>query len=172
MLRDLRYFSFVGCFPLFWGGLLGVSIAIGLVVWISRDKTPYLTRESFDAAVARWREHGPADYDLDLVVQGNQPGKIHVEVRGGEVTAMTRDGISPSQRRTWDYWTVPGQFDMMQIELDSQSDPRSRFAGASGSQLVLWADFDPVYGYPWLYRRVVLDSRQDMQWQVTRFEPR
>lgn len=162
----------IGCFPLFCGGLCGVVIAAVLVVWLRRDKTPQLTRESFDAAVARWAEHGPDDYDLDVVVQGNQPGKIHVEVRGGQVTAMTRDGNTPSQRRTWDYWSVPGQFDMIQIELDSQTDPRGQFAGTSGQQLVLWADFDPQYGYPRRYHRVLLGAQQDMQWDVIRFEPK
>lgn len=153
------------------GGSCGAVVAVVLAVALLRDTTPVLTRPAFDAAVARWKEHGPADYDLDVVVQGNQPGRIHVEVRGGAATAMTRDGVTPSQRRTWDYWTVPGQFDMIQIELDNQSDPRGQFAGASGSQLVLWAEFDPRYGYPRRYHRVLLGGQQEMRWEVTRFQP-
>ena len=46
---------------------------------------------------ARGIEHGPADYDLDLELTGNRPGKIHVEVRDGEVVHMTRDGVEPSR---------------------------------------------------------------------------
>ena len=52
-----------------------------------------------------------ASYNIDLKLGGKTPGTVHVEVRNHEVTAMTRDGVTPSQRRTWDYWSVPEQFE-------------------------------------------------------------
>ncbi|MGE0609789.1 MAG: DUF6174 domain-containing protein [Pirellulales bacterium] len=156
------------------GILVGLALATLVLVWIRWHKggaMPRLTRQDFDAAFQRWSEHGPDSYQLDVTVQGNQPGQIHVEVRDGAVTAMTRDGITPSQRRTWDYWSVPGQFDMILLELDSQTDPHGEFGGVDGSNLVLWAEFDPHWGYPRRYRRVLLGARQEMEWEVTRFEP-
>src|SRR4051794_25609342 len=92
------------------GGLLGVVVA-GVVYLASRPRTTQLTEATLKAAMQKWDRHGPKDYNLDLEVTGNRGGKIHVEVRAGEVTRMTRDGFQPTQKRTWDYWSVPGQFD-------------------------------------------------------------
>ena len=33
------------------------------------------------------------------MLEGQRPGPVHVEVRDGEVTHMTRDGVEPRQRR-------------------------------------------------------------------------
>ena len=70
------------------GCLLGaVAAAVGLLVVIAitgRDPLPRLTRETLDAAIARWQQAGPANYDLDLVLTGAQTGNLHIEVRDGE----------------------------------------------------------------------------------------
>src|SRR5689334_13869565 len=107
--------------PLLWGMFGGVIAAIvGSFIYLlaTSDRAPRLTREAYEAAVARWDAHGPADYNLDIELTGNRPSLIHVEVRDGHAVRMTRDGVQPRQERTWFYWTVPGQFDTIAEELE------------------------------------------------------
>ncbi len=84
---------------------------------------------------------------------------------------MTRDGVQPKQERTWFYWTVPGQLDTIASELDMAHDPSASFASPQATQMVIWAEFDPEFGYPTDYDRVVLGTNFEIHWRVTRFEP-
>ncbi|MBI3839717.1 MAG: hypothetical protein HY288_17485 [Planctomycetia bacterium] len=153
--------------------MLGMVAALGVTAVIfffaMRSNAPRLTRADYDAAVARWEKNGPADYDLDLELQGNRPGNIHVEVRHGKVVHMIRDGVEPRQQRTWDYWSVPGQLDTIGQDLDLADNPTIPFHVADGSQVVMWAEFDPQLGYPHQYHRVVLGAAFEVHWTVTRF---
>lgn len=154
----------------------GVAAVVGLLLAIAitgRDPLPRLTRETLDAAVARWQKSGPANYDLDLVLTGAQTGNLHIEVRDGDVTSMTRDGKAPVQRRTWDFWSVPNQVAMMDEDLAAaEGDPQRAFGVADRGQVVLQAEFDPVLGYPRRYRRQVLGTSNTIEWRVTAFTPR
>lgn len=159
------------------GCLLGsVAALVGLLLLIAllgRDPLPRLTRESLDAAVARWQTAGPANYDVDLMLSGAQTGNLHIEVRDGEVTAMTRDGRATVERRTWDFWSVPNQMAMMEEDLSAaESDPQRAFGVADRGQVVLQAEFDPQLGYPRRYRRQVLGTSNTIEWRVTQFAPR
>jgi uncharacterized protein DUF6174 len=157
--------------------MFGVALGLGavllataaIVVIAARQRAPRLTRALYDAAVERWEKNGPAGYDLDLELSGNRPGKIHVEVRRGEVVHMTRDGVEPRQQRTWDYWSVPGQFETIGQELDMADDPAASFGVPGASEVVMWAQFDGTYGYPRQYDRVVLGADIEVHWKVTRF---
>lgn len=148
------------------GGLVIVLVA---AVFLLREDMPPVTDESLEAAVARWNEHGPDSYELDVILSGSQSGEIHIEVRDGEVIAMTRDGVTPSQRRTWDYWSVPNQFEMIRQDLESAKNPRQAFGVSGSSQVVMRADFDPELGYPRTYRRTILGTRSDIRWDIVRF---
>lgn len=151
---------------------LGLVVVVGLVAMlVSRDTTPRLTAAAYAAAVARWDANGPASYNLDLDLSGRRPGKIHVEVRDGEVVHMTRDGVEPKQERTWYYWTVQGQFDTIGQELEMAQQPAESFESPQATNVVMWAEFDPQYGYPRKYDRVVLGTNFEIHWQVTKFEP-
>lgn len=152
-------------------GLAVVLVAVLAVAFLWRDNTPRLTESDYEAAVARWDANGPADYNLDLELAGNRPGKIHVEVRDGQAVHMTRDGVEPSQERTWYYWTVPGQLDTIGQELEMARDPAESFASPKATGMVIWAEFDPQFGYPVRYDRVVLGTNFEIHWKVTRFEP-
>jgi hypothetical protein len=157
------------------GVALGLLAGVGLMlvaIAIFRDPTPELTVADYEAAVRRWDAHGPGSYDLDLDLEGNRPGKIHVEVRQGKITHMTRDGIEPRQKRTWEYWSVPGQLDTIGQELEKAGNPAEGFQTPPGSRMVQRAVFDPQYGYPIRYQRIILGSNLEIRWQVTRFVPR
>ena len=135
--------------------------AVGIWKVARQPSLPPLTRDDFEAAGRRWQQHGPANYDVDLVLHGDQQGTVHVEVRRGEVTQMLRDGVAPKRRGAWDYWSVPGQLDVIEVDLDT--------AQRGADQLVLRAVFDPELGYPSRYQRIDLVSRHEAGWEVRRF---
>lgn len=153
------------------GGLLITVVALTAVLLATRSRTPSLTEEALQNAIARWDARELRDYDLDVELGGNRPGAIHVEVRDGQVTRMTRDGVEPRQKRTWAVWSVPGMFDTLAQELDNARRPADAFQSQSASQMVLWAEFDPEWGYPRKYDRVVLGADFEVHWTVTRFLP-
>jgi hypothetical protein len=160
--------------PLVLGIVLGLALtllAILAFAILNRGSLPRLTEADYRAALARWEAHRPADYNLDLEIAGNRPGKVHVEVRAGQVAHMTRDGVEPKQKRTWEYWSVPGMLDTIGEELEMARDPAGSFDDREATQVVMWAEFDPTYGYPKRYDRVVLGTNFETHWRVTRFEP-
>jgi hypothetical protein len=158
--------------PLVMGMAIGLGAAlaaIAAVLYLTREGKERLTAEAYEAAVARWEQNGPRDYTIDLELEGNRPGKVHVEVRAGEVARMTRDGVEPKQKRTCDYWSVPGQLETIGQELEMARDPAASFKSRAVTQMIQWADFDPHYGYPRSYDRVVLGGDYEVHWKVTNF---
>jgi hypothetical protein len=156
------------------GVLFGaMAVAAGLLTYafLNRNTTPLLTRADYEAAAARWNARGPANYNLDVLLTGNRPGKIHVEVRDGQATTMQRDGVVPRQERTWYYWTVPGMMDTIAEELEMAEDPAGSFGVSGASEVIQRAQFDPEFGYPRKYDRVVLGADFEIHWEVTKFEP-
>lgn len=143
-------------------------------VWLLRDDTPRLSPAALQAAQDRWRAAGVTDYDLEIEIGGKRAGRVHLEVRGGEPTAMTRDGAAPAQRRTWGAWTVEGQFDTLRTELAAAADPAKGFGAPPGTQVVQRARFDDVLGYPLRYERYLMgtDHSLDIAWRVVRFQRR
>ena len=149
------------------GGLLMVVVLIA----VSRHyATPPLTPETLEAARQRWQENGTSDYRLDIRVTGRQPSRYHVEVeRGKPVHVLQND--REIARRNFSYWTVPGLFDVIEHDVDCSADPTDGFGARPGSTAVLRAEFDPRYGYPRKFERLILGEPQlDMTWEVTTFD--
>jgi hypothetical protein len=153
------------------GTLAGLVLVMGAVWIFGRQKPSPLTAEALAAAQKRWDEHGPANYSLDVTIGGRQPGKVHLVVEHGAAAAMTRDGVTPRQRRTWKAWTVPGQFEMLEIELEAAADPQKGFGAPPGAQTIERATFDAVLGYPLKYERSVLGTPLEVGWEVHNFQP-
>ncbi|HEX4129715.1 MAG TPA: DUF6174 domain-containing protein [Pirellulales bacterium] len=151
------------------GSLLGLTATAIAVFLLLRNPTPALSRAALDEATERWRRAGVRDYDLDVEILGRQPGLVHLEVRAGNVTAMTRDGRTPGQRRTWEAWTVDNQLATIGDELDHAAEPVRGFGAPPGSQVVQRAAFDPQLGYPRDYQRSVLGTPLEVEWRVTNF---
>jgi hypothetical protein len=151
------------------GGIVGIVAARQVIV---TRRTPPLTEEALDAAIERWSEHGPADYDLDFEIRGERPGTVHAEVRGGEVVAFQRDGATPDQTRTWQYWSVPARFEEIERELELAADPTHEMQLANDAQLVLRCEFDVECGYPRVFHRVVYGGGPEVYWRVTDFQPK
>jgi Family of unknown function (DUF6174) len=151
------------------GLVLGAALAVELLVG---ERLPPLTVEKLEAAEKLWQTAGPKSYDLDLTIEGAQPGVVHVEVRDGVTTAMQRDGIAPKQERVWDVWAVPGMFDTIERELQLAEDPQHEMAAAAGTSVQLRGQFDPKFGYPARFHRIVFGGGPEVYWKVTSFTPK
>ena len=147
----------------------GLACVLLLLILRRGPALPEITRADLAAAEKKWDATHPPGYDMDVTIGGRQPGVVHIEVRGGTVTKMTRDGITPSQSRTWEYWTVPEQFETIRQDFDS-SETEGGFGAAPGAQTILKAEFDQRYGYPRRYERHVLGTDLTAEWTALRFE--
>lgn len=152
-------------------GLLLASLAVGLALGLFRgEPLPELTEQALRQAQAKWESLRPADYSLDVAVEGVRAGTIHLEVERGEPTQMTRDGVSPAQKRTWSYWTIPGMFDLIEEEM-VQAREQAPFGAAAGSRVIQRARFDPQWGFPAEYWRTVLGTSLEIRFRVEQFRP-
>ena len=134
------------------------------------ERLPELTEATLEAGMKRWDEHAPASYDMELELRGAQPGLIHVEVRDHEVAVETRDGRDPGRSR-WDVWAVPGMFDTIARDLEIAGNPEQEIQAAQGTIWRLRCEFDPKFGYPARYHRIV-NSGPEVYWRVTKFQPK
>lgn len=169
------------------GLVLGSGLAIAGVIAVlalsRREPLPAITMDQLNAAAQRWATSGPASYDLDLEQTGVNPGKIHVEVRRGEVTAMTLNG-HPTRQHLWDDWSVPGIFAVIRRDVEvcmpalnvkaqqkAAADGQNP-EGSAGSAPPVFPRglFDPHYGYPLQYHRIT-PTGTDASWRVTKFTP-
>lgn len=155
------------------GVALGVALAIIaglLLLFVTRGaRVPEITVEALDAAEQQWNQRGPASYRMSIAVGGRQPGPVEIEVHDGRITRMTRNGVTPAQERTWEYWTVPAQFETIREDLDSAS-REGGFGAPAGTKTIIRASFEPNLGYPLRYQRMVLGTDLNLDWTVTAFE--
>jgi hypothetical protein len=154
-------------------GVIAAALAVIAVLVVLKvlfaENIPDLSEESLRAAKQRWERLGPASYDLDLEIRGAQPGIVHVEVRDGAVTAAVRDGRATPER-TWDEWSVPGQFNTLERELELAEDPQHEMDAPPGAQLRLRCEFDPQLGFPRRYHRHATGGAPEVFWRATSFK--
>ena len=157
------------------GAALSLVVVFAVLMWLFRDAAPGLTQETLDEAVQRWESHGPANYNFQVKLTGRQEADIHVEVRDGKATAVTYNGRSP-RPTTWEAWTVKGQVETIQRELNNRNERTQKTFGVNNPlRVVLRAEFDLQLGYPRKYYRVVLNpdqggSDREISWQIVKFE--
>jgi hypothetical protein len=152
------------------GTVAGLIVTMAVLRWQLADPTPALSADSFQAARRLWAQRGPADYDLEVEVQGPQPGKYRVVVRGGQPTAAFRNEQPLKQQRTFGTWSVPGMFGTMARDLEQVERRRTGNVAARVPDLTLRAQFDSELGYPVRYLRIESGSTADVTWKVTRFQ--
>ncbi|HEY2881807.1 MAG TPA: hypothetical protein VGJ15_05225 [Pirellulales bacterium] len=140
------------------------AIAVAIVIFRG-EMLPAITPEILAAAEGHWKTSGPANYDLDLVQTGVNPAAYHVEVRHGDVVAMTRDG-HPTRENTWEYWSVPGLLSVIRRDLEVCMAPQP-----AGQQqpAIPRGTFEAKLGYPLAYHRVT-PTGADAKWQILKFE--
>ena len=142
-------------------GCLAMGIVGGLLIYALtsvRPEPPAMTEADLDAAVARWKSHGPSNYEMSIEVSGRQNGSIHVVVKDGRPESVERNGVLTPER-TWNYWTVEGMFGTIRTDLEGLDQPERAFGEKDVSQLVQQAEFDPELGYPRRYRRSFVHGR-------------
>ena len=152
------------------GLLLGLVVMIALALVPRGSASPRLTPELFRAAMAKWKQEQPRDYDIEIQVRGNQPATYFARVRDGVPQVALRNGKPLTQRRTFSTWSVPGMFATMSRDVDALERRATGQADKSTPDLHLRATFDPRYGYPARYRRLQYQSSVEVEWEVTRFE--
>ena len=135
-----------------WTGIGVVLIAICAIPYLT-GRTEPMTRERLAAAQRLWRQADISNYDLDFDLTGDQTGRYHVEVRGGDVTSITWNG-RPTDSHAASYYTVDGIFRTMEEDLDLVEDPTNQ-AFPPGSQVWLRMSSQPKLGYPIRYVRQV-----------------
>jgi len=141
-------------------GLLATLMVAG---WLSGDRMPAIDAAAIERASARWDTSAPVSYDMQLRLGGPREQDIEIEVRERNVTKLLLDDVAPRQRRTWDYWSVPGLFDIIEADL-------TRAGKSPPGRVRLFAEFDPKYCYPRRYRRIESSAMRNSEWTVTRFE--
>lgn len=155
------------------GMLVGAGLTLaGLATWsfLGRGRMAPLLSQDLKTAENRWRQSGPANYEIEVKLDGRRPGVFRVVVENGEPAQVTLDGIAP-RRHAWNVWTVPGQFDTLWQELANAESPEKGFGAPPGATVVQRVEFDPVWGFPRRYWRSVLGTALDISWEVTHFEP-
>ncbi len=162
--------------------LLIAAAILTLVALSRRESLPPINLADVDAAVQRWADHGPADYDLDLEQTGVNPGRVHVEVRHGQVTAMTLNG-HPTRQHLWDDWSVPGllaiirrDVEVCMPDLNKKAQQKAAADSQNGSSEFVATIFprglfDPHDGHPLQYHRIT-PTGADATWRVLKFEPK
>lgn len=152
------------------GLVLGLLAMIALALATRGSVSPRLTPEVFQAAMSKWKQEGPQDYNIEIQVRGNQPATYYVEVRGGDARLALRNGKPLTQRRTFSTWSVPGMFATISRDVDALERRAAGQSDASTPDLNLRATFDPRCGYPARYRRLQYQSSVEVEWEVMRFE--
>jgi hypothetical protein len=166
------------------GAAVGIAAMVALVALSRREPLPPITMDDMNAAAARWAANGPADYDLDLEQSGVNPGLIHVEVRHGQVTAMTLNG-HPTRQHLWDDWSVPGILAIIRRDVEvcmPELNKKIQQRAATDAQNTNGSDetiplvlprglFDPHDGHPTQYHRIT-PTGADANWRVLKFMPR
>ena len=152
------------------GAVLALIALLALAIAARRSAAPAVTTEDLRAAIARWRAHGPRDYDLVVETSGKQTGRYEVRVREGQPVAARRNGLD-LKRREASYWTVPSLLDVIQHDLKFVDDPQRGFNAPPGSTVILRAEFDPELGLPRSYQRSILgQASDDIQWRIAEFQ--
>ncbi|MCE9554525.1 MAG: DUF6174 domain-containing protein [Planctomycetes bacterium] len=136
--------------------VLAVAVAI---IW-QRDPTPPPTLADLAAAEMRWQSQGPASYDLDLVTSRND--QMHLEVRDGKPRAFTVNGHQPKERRVWETWTVPRQFEYIRDDMAREVPPGS-------AAPLIQVQFDAKTGLPWNHSYSGANG-VTTGWKINRFE--
>ncbi len=149
-----------------------VVIGFQLLTAGSRGEGAPLRRDEYDAALKLWEAKRPANYDVDAeFFSNNMPVDIHLEVRGGKIAVMTKNGARVAQESRRAEWSVDRMMQTIGQDLHTQEDPNLDFDVRAGVRVELKAEFDKEYGYPKLYRRLATGSPINYSYDITRFTP-
>lgn len=128
--------------------LLALPVGTLAGVWITREPTIPLTRESLDAARRHWRESEPPSYELEYRMAG---ASYRVIVKSGRVDEATVNGKPPTSG-DWNAYSVDGLFTTLEQELENVADATGAYADRKDT-LLMRVRFNPELGYVERYLR-------------------
>jgi hypothetical protein len=150
------------------GSVVGLLGTIGVAIYMNRGQLPIMHAAELAMAESRWKERGPGGYTMDFEGTFDIKGHMHVEVRKGEVTAMSLDG-RPSQPRLWSQWSVDGLFEFIRTDLKRNVEAENHVGGSLPQPVLQQAEFDPDLGFPRAYQRTELATGQSGGWRIVSF---
>jgi hypothetical protein len=123
------------------------AAAISIQIWY--NPTVPLTPALLAEAQAKWKEHGPKDYDMDYTIKKmDSTEHFQVRVRNGEAVSVIMNERLPLESRHYPYHTMPALFGFIEdfMEQDRQPGQPRTFTNVL---------FDPVDGHLIHYVRSV-----------------
>jgi hypothetical protein len=132
--------------------LLSLSILFAL---IACSRLPTLTPDILMQAEQKWAMHKPSSYHLVIEMSGDrvETGRFEVDVRGGHVSGLRRNGLVIQPNPEQDY-SMEGLFHMLAQELGLAEKP-AMLGAPEGYTVYTTAKFDDTTGRLIRYRRIV-----------------
>lgn len=127
-------------------GAFGCGLIAAFLVF--REPMTALTADGLSGARAVWERAGFASYDAAYMMHGS---RYEVEVRDRIVTAVIVDG-RPARTADLGSYSIPGLFDLLDLELENLSDPNGPFRYGLDA-VVARVRFHEQYGYVERYLR-------------------
>jgi hypothetical protein len=148
--------------PLRWAAILLIVAAC--------SRLPALTPEILTKAEETWVAHRPGFYRLVIEMSGDrvETGRFEVEVRGGQVVSLRRNGLIISPNAGQDY-SMEGLFRMLMQELGLVEKP-AMLGAPPGYSVYATARFDDATGRLIRYRRIVGGASNSIEVNVVGYE--
>jgi hypothetical protein len=132
--------------------------AIGIQIWF--NPTVPLTAPLLAEAEARWKEHGPRDYDMDYTIKKvESTERFHVQVRDGKAVSVLMNDQIALEPRLYPSCTMPALYGFIEefMEQDAQPGKPRTFSNVM---------FDPLDGHLIHYVRSVAVRRERQEISV------
>ena len=120
-------------------GILAVAAVVIPLFVVPMVQLKTVTIADIAAARKLWEQKGPRDYDMTLRKRGSVTGTFEVQVRSGQVVAVTMDGQPLPARQYADY-SMPAVIDDLERFVELAASP-------SAGPVLLRARFDPQDGH-------------------------
>lgn len=146
-----------------------VTVAVG-IVWL-RSGDEIMTAARLNEAEELWRTTGPSDYDIKVETFGPRAAVYRAQIRNHQAVAAFIDDRPIQSLHALDTWSVPGMFDTIQSDIDSQEIVAAGEAVKSTPRVVTWGKFHKTWGYPESYRRAQKGAAFESGFRVVKFEP-
>ncbi|HLJ93093.1 MAG TPA: DUF6174 domain-containing protein [Gemmataceae bacterium] len=104
--------------------VLVLLTVMGICIQIWYNPTVPLTSSLLAEAEAKWKEHGPLDYDMDYTIKTLESTEhFHVQVRQGKAVSVVMNDKVPLESRLYTYHTMPALFGFIGEFLEQDSQP-------------------------------------------------
>jgi len=128
-----------------------------------------LTPEILREAEQKWMAHKPIYYRMVIEMSGDrvETGRFEVEVRGGQIVSLRRNGLIVRATAADDY-TMEGLFHTLEQELGLAEKPAT-IGAPPGYSVYTTARFDETTGRLIRYRRIVGGSSNSVEFNVLEY---